>query len=678
MRFIPSSLHLRQFTLVLFTLLFQAAGMRAQSNEDCLMCHDDKNLKGIKNGRTISVYVNSRTFSKSVHSEVACIDCHQDIDINNLPHRKVIKPVECGICHSEVQELYVECLHGKANARGDPLAPTCQRCHGSHDILNVDNPESKVAPMKIPFLCGSCHREGSPVQLQRDIPQDRILENYSQSIHGEGLLKKGLIVSATCVSCHTPHRILPHTDPRSSISRNNIAKTCSVCHAEIEQVHVKIIKGELWEKQPHVLPACVDCHQPHRIRNVYYELGASDKDCLDCHQKQDIVSSKDGRSLHININILKSSVHNKTACSQCHSQIDPTKHRPCETITLKVDCSACHAEIGSQYLRSIHGRLSLANDENVPDCKECHGTHNVIDKLNPVSPVFATNIPRLCAKCHREGEKAAVRYTGTERDIIEHYVESIHGKGLLESGLTVTAKCTDCHTAHLELPHTDPLSSVNPVNIAKTCGNCHHGIQEQFQKSIHSPDVTTTDKKLPVCSTCHSAHTITRTDEEGFKLEIMGQCGNCHKEIAETYFDTYHGKVSELGYTKTAKCYDCHGSHDILPVSNPASHLSRDNVVETCQKCHEGANRQFAGYFTHATHHDPDKYPILFWTFWGMTGLLVFTFIIAGLHTLLWLPRSLQWKRELRRRSMKNAINEFENNEQKNESDNNTEEANDK
>jgi hypothetical protein len=49
---------------------------------------------------------------------------------------------------------------------------------------------------------------------------------------------------------------------------------------------------------------------------------------------------------------------------------------------------------------------------------------------------------------------------------------------------------------------------------------------------------------------------------------------------------------------------------------------------------------------THATHHDPEKYPWLFWTFWGMTGLLVVTFGVSGIHTLLWLPRALRWKRQ--------------------------------
>ena len=74
----------------------------------------------------------------------------------------------------------------------------------------------------------------------------------------------------------------------------------------------------------------------------------------------------------------------------------------------------------------------------------------------------------------------------------------------------------------------------------------------------------------------------------------------------------------------------------------PSSHLSRQNIVQTCGKCHEGSHRQFAGYLTHATHHDRDKYPILFYTFWFMTILLVGTLVVAGTHTLLWLPRSFQ------------------------------------
>ena len=80
-------------------------------------------------------------------------------------------------------------------------------------------------------------------------------------------------------------------------------------------------------------------------------------------------------------------------------------------------------------------------------------------------------------------------------------------------------------------------------------------------------------------------------------------------------------------------------------------------MVATCQKCHATATRRFAGYLTHATHHDPKKYPFLFWSFWGMTALLVGTFVVGGLHTLLWLPRAFQMRSELRAAEREAAAN---------------------
>ncbi len=620
---------------------------KAQTNSDCLDCHSDKALTGSRAGRAISVFVNEKVIGGSTHGAVPCVGCHADLAKADLPHADDLAPVNCGSCHAAAAELHLKSLHGKAITRGDPLAPRCTTCHGGHNVLPRTNPLSPVMPLNVPGLCGKCHREGTPVARQRTIHQSNIIENYSESIHGAGLLQKGLIVAPSCSSCHTPHSILPHTDPASSIARRNIAATCTKCHAQIEVVHRKVIKGVLWEREQHVLPACVDCHQPHKIRKVFYDQGMADSDCMACHGRADTRSSKDGRSLLVHQDSILGSKHAKIACSQCHTGVTASRGRPCETVVTKVDCASCHAEVGLQYQASTHGKLEAQKDPNGPTCGECHGTHAVKGRLDPTSPSFPVNIPALCARCHRTGNQAAVRYTGEQRQIVEDYTESIHGKGLSQSGLTVTATCTSCHTAHRELPSADSNSSVNPRNLPSTCGSCHHGIQEQFEKSIHSTLVSKSDKPLPVCADCHSAHTIQRTDATGFKLEIMGKCGRCHEEVTKTYFSTYHGKVSQLGYAKTAKCYDCHGAHDVLPVANPESRLSRQNVVATCQKCHAGATRRFAGYLTHATHHDPKKYPFLFWTFWGMTSLLVGTFVLGGVHTLLWLPRALQMRREL-------------------------------
>jgi cytochrome b subunit of formate dehydrogenase len=642
-------------------LIFPASPAHAQSVDDCLMCHEDKSLSKERDGRQVSLFVDKKLFSKSVHGELDCISCHEDLSGTEFPHKEKVDPVNCGNCHDDIARQYRASLHGQAVAQGARLAPRCWDCHGAHDILPVNDPGSNVTKFNIPFVCGRCHKEGTEVSRTYNIPQDSILSHYSFSIHGEGLFQKGLIVAAVCTDCHTAHNVLPHTDPKSTISRDNVAKTCEKCHSLIEQVHRKVIRGELWEKAPNQVPVCVDCHAPHRARKIYYELGMSDSDCLKCHDNPRLTTIRDGQtvSLYVDTTEFKSSIHRNTACAQCHTGASPIEKRPCATITTKVDCSICHAGVVETYKTSTHGTLAERGDPNAPTCRDCHGTHGVREHVDTKSPTYPTNVPDLCGKCHREGNKAAVRYTGEEHNILNNYVESIHGKGLLQSGLVVTAMCTDCHTAHHELPHDNPASSINRENIAKTCAKCHNGIYETFTKSVHYPNGSKTSKPLPMCNDCHTSHTISRTDKEGFKLNIINQCGRCHEDVLETYFETYHGKVSKLGYTAAAKCYDCHGAHDVLPTWDPRSHLSRENIVATCGQCHQGSNRRFAGYLTHATHHDKRKYPALFYTFWFMTFLLIGTLTASGIHTALWLPRSFQMRKEKKHHQIERTGREY-------------------
>jgi predicted CXXCH cytochrome family protein len=637
-------------TRALVTLWLLAAGLGAQQaqapkNEDCAGCHDAGRRTG-KREAGMPPPFDAAALKASPHAALDCTGCHADV--KEVPHADKLARVDCGSCHPDEQAQYSASLHGRAVARGDRLAPGCKDCHGTHNVLRPSAPHSPTSTMEIPRLCGGCHREGTPVSLTRNIPQANILGNYQDSIHGEGLMKRGLTVTAVCTSCHTAHQVLPHTDPRSTIAKQNIAKTCTKCHAMIESVHRQVIRGELWEKQPHLIPACVDCHEPHKVRRVFYSQGMADRDCLRCHGDPNLKVTRGTRtvSLFVDEAKLAGSRHGRTACVQCHTGGTPSEVRACRTITERVDCSICHADQVAQFRESTHGQLLAKGSPDAPDCRDCHNPHATMGKNDSASPTFSRNVPALCAQCHRSGQKAALRYKGKDTFPVEHYAESIHGKGLLQSGLTVTADCADCHTAHHELPARDPRSSVNRANIARTCAKCHRGIYELFTASVHSPAVTHTGKELPVCADCHTAHSIQRTDLSNFRLHIMDQCGRCHQQISESYFETFHGKVSKLGYLKTAKCYDCHGAHDILPVNDPRSRLSRTNIVATCSKCHTGSHRQFAGYLTHATHHDPKKYPFLFYTFWGMTALLAGTLVISGAHTVMWLPRSLAYRRE--------------------------------
>lgn len=629
---------------VLFLLpaiLFIPVNLAAQTNDDCLMCHDDPGLTAERNGKTVSMYIPKNAMSKSVHANVDCAKCHTDAAVQDFPHPENLKPVDCGICHKEPMDQFNRGLHGMAFLANDINAPDCRECHGTHDIIKSSHPGSRTYKMNIPVLCGKCHREGAPVARNYNISEHNILENYSHDIHGQGLMKKGLIVTATCNDCHGNHMVLPHTNSRSTVSAKNIAQTCMKCHARIEDVHTKVINNELWEKKPGAIPSCTDCHPPHRVELKNIIAAISDKSCLKCHEKEMQSSGiNNQRSLKVEVNDLVNSVHNNITCVKCHSDVTANIARPCETAK-KVDCSNCHAEVAETYFSSGHGQAYFTKHENAPYCTDCHGEHSIKSKNDETSPSFRSAIPNLCGNCHKKDSKAITGLHLKEEDAINDYSTSMHGISLREKGLLSAAICTDCHTTHNNLKESDENSSVNPKNIALTCSKCHKGIYDKYKDSDHAYTHDTEGQEYPTCSKCHKAHLISDTHKDKFMSEITVQCGSCHKELSESFMDTYHGKVYQLGYLAAARCSDCHGAHDIYKSENPKSAINPRNIVETCRKCHADANMKFTGYLTHATHHNKDEFPSLYYTFWAMTGLLLAVFGFFGLHTLLWIPRSV-------------------------------------
>jgi len=639
--------------ILIFCLFVFGSPAAAQSNDDCLICHSDPDLEGMIGGRSVSVYVDSDQFSESTHKNLDCISCHMDAEVDEFPHADQLEKVQCGFCHDVQEERFMEGIHGRALQRNAPYAPTCSECHGNHYILPPSDVQSQTYKMNIPILCGKCHREGAPVARVYNIPEHDILSNYSQSIHGRGLFEQGLIVTATCNDCHGNHLVLPHTYTKSTVSAGNIAATCMKCHARIEEVHTKIIRGELWESEPGAIPGCTDCHQPHTINRTNLVVGTSDIECLKCHDKPDTVKIVAGEeiSLQVNKEIIQESSHKNIPCVKCHADITPHLQRPCETVQ-RVDCSNCHAQIAEDYFESGHGQAYTQKDINAPYCTDCHGAHDTMSHLDDRDETYRSNIPKLCGDCHSKLEKSGI-ITTPAGDVAADYSSSVHGQGLIKKGLLPSAVCTDCHSTHFMLPHDDERSSVNPENLPATCSTCHKGIFTEFQLSVHSPLVTKSNEKLPTCEDCHSAHSISQIDQDQFMTQITHQCGSCHEDLSETYMETIHGKAYTLGSLKSARCSDCHGAHSIQKVDNPESLVGFNKVVETCQKCHPDANRRFTGYLTHATHHDKEKYPILHFTFWAMTFLLIGVFSFWGIHTLVWMPRSFKYLKEKRQHEVK-------------------------
>ena len=586
-----------------------------------------------------------------------CIQCHQGHDVP-MPNTVAAEVDVCGDCHQDAAALQARSVHARAAVQGDALAPDCTDCHGVHDILSSLDERSPTDTMNVPTLCGSCHQEGTEVSQRRDIAEHEILANYSLSIHGQGLFKQGLRVTAVCTSCHQSHLILDMNHPESSVGHARVAETCTQCHSRIEQVHVQVISGQLWESEPDKIPSCIDCHRPHEIRRTPLDLQrVAKEECLRCHSDRDLAVERDGQTVSLYVDEVAhgTSAHGGVTCAQCHSQVSTALARPCAAITTPVDCSVCHADVSLEYRDSTHGTLAAAGDADAPTCLSCHAPCATQGHEVSTSPTFARNVPELCGQCHAAGKVAAVRTPDGPQDVVESYLHSIHGRGLIQAGLVVSATCANCHTPHHELPADSTGSSVHPRNLAGTCGTCHKGIEETFKTSVHWPGNGTAEvERLPTCESCHSSHEISRHDAVGFRTRMMEQCGNCHESEAGTYFETVHGKVSRLGDEGAAKCYDCHGTHNILAPERPRSTLSHDNVIGTCASCHPGAQRQFAGYLTHATHHDPDKYPYLYYAWVSMTTLLVGTLSVFLLHTLLWLFRL--WRTRASWRTLKQTV----------------------
>jgi len=372
---------------------------------------------------------------------------------------------------------------------------------------------------------------------------------------------------------------------------------------------------------------------------------------LKCHEKQDVFRLEDGKQISLTVRKedIQNSMHRDIPCVKCHADIDPQKHRPCET-SGRVDCSNCHAQVAEDFFESAHGQAYMQKKPKSPYCSDCHGKHTVLSHLDERDKTYRSNIPGLCGDCHGElvtPDTLAI----SKGSVLVDYSSSVHGQGLIKKGLLLTAVCTDCHSTHYILEFENERSSINHKNLPATCATCHQGIYKEFVDSIHNPSDAKTDQKLPNCEDCHSAHQITEIQQDQFIVEVTHQCGSCHADLSTTYTQTIHGKAYTLGYLKTAKCSDCHGAHDIKKIDNPDSHVGFNRVVKTCQKCHPDANRRFTGYLTHATHHDKKKYPILHFTFWAMTFLLIGVFSFFGLHTLLWMPRSFKHLKEKRKKA---------------------------
>jgi hypothetical protein len=373
-------------------------------------------------------------------------------------------------------------------------------------------------------------------------------------------------------------------------------------------------------------------------------VAQAEADCLSCHGDKSLQDTA-GHSIGVDAETFKASLHGSMKCGDCHTTIKDYPH-PDQVTPVK--CESCHTGEAEGLVGSVH-----ANRAEHP-CISCHGdAHAIFPKSDPRSAVYPLNVPHTCGNCH--GNDALAKKHGMP-NVYPMYLDSIHGFALSKEGLLVAANCQNCHGSHHILSHNDPQSPTYKTNIPKTCGQCHAGITANYESGVHGKAVASGDLHAPVCSDCHTAHAILQPTEATFRMQSTPICGSCHKDKLSTYRDTFHSQLGSLGgYVETARCWDCHGAHDVLPASDPRSPIAPANLVATCGKCHTGANASFVQYQPHANAHNRKLNPALYFIRLFMNLLLAGVLAFFAIHTILWLIRSRY--QQIRTRSVKGGKN---------------------
>jgi cytochrome b subunit of formate dehydrogenase len=342
--------------------------------------------------------------------------------------------------------------------------------------------------------------------------------------------------------------------------------------------------------------------------------------CLECHA---VGATKEGapEGKRVDPKAYGGSVHAKS-CVQCHEDMEEFPHAKKKADP--VNCSNCHEDAVKKFEQTPHAKLPKEGPRHGPTCVTCHPPHAVTSAKDEHSPVHKKNLPDTCGQCHGgTNAEGAVRVAKTVAD----YRHSVHGVEVLEKANYKAPGCTDCHPVHEMRMAFDPSSKIFKPNIPKLCGQCHADVAKVYAESIHGTALAAGRQDSPACNDCHTEHGIQKPDAADstvFAGHVSQTCSGCHAaeritrryglaaDRVASYRDSYHGLADLGGSTAAANCASCHGFHDVLPSTDPKSRIHKDNLLQTCSACHQGATQGFIEGRVHAST-DPEQDKAAFW-----------------------------------------------------------------
>jgi cytochrome b subunit of formate dehydrogenase len=381
-----------------------------------------------RGGKTVSLHVDPSAFATSAHADLECVGCHAGFSATDIPHAKKIKKVECTSCHGEDQFInFRKSVHGTHTGAPKGVG-ACSECHLPHAVRKISDLPMAEKQQYAVQTCARCHQS--------------VLEKFMASDHGKAVAA-GLQGAPSCIDCHGEHEVVSVQTDSALMSRPRIDRTCLKCH--LDNPDVRATMGPSG--------AFIASYENSVHAKAVHAGNGGAATCADCHGSHEMRKGSDPRSKVSRTNIAAT-------------------------------CGRCHPDVEAEYRQSVHG-TSLAKGVNASaTCTDCHGEHNILSAKDPLSPVAPKNVSaRVCSPCH-----GSVRLTakyGLAADRFKTFEDSFHGLAG-RSGSVEVANCASCHGFHDIKPSSDPTSRLSRDNLAKTCGACHPGANQNFARgSVH-------------------------------------------------------------------------------------------------------------------------------------------------------------------------------------------------
>lgn len=311
--------------------------------------------------------------------------------------------------------------------------------------------------------------------------------------------------------------------------------------------------------------------------------------CLACHNDRSLSMEKGGKSISLFVDdaAFKRSAHASLECVSCHEGFDP-EAIPHKKKIIAVNCLSCHdGDNLARYKASVHGGKTKEG-KPAASCIDCHGMHNIQNVSEKDSLARKEFEVETCARCHA--------------DIESKYMTSSHGSALA-SGVKGAPTCVNCHGEHGVQPPLSEGAATSHKKVAAMCLSCHldnaavrarvgpsAGFVMSYEKSVHGQAVQNGNEMAATCTDCHGSHEMRKGSDPAShvaKRNIAETCGQCHADVEGQYKYSIHGKALAAGVMASATCTDCHGEHNILSPKDDRSPVAAKNVsAKVCSPCH--------------------------------------------------------------------------------------------